>query len=184
MGFLCTDQPILAPLIPKSLGYKGGQDVLKECLYDTLVETSLPHLLRYEDRNSMAYSIESRVPFLTPELFNFMFSLPEEYSVSQDGTTKALFRKAMRGLVPNAILDRKDKIGFATPENDWLLERHNWVSGVLTSETANQILAFNLKEILREWEGIVQGARRADFHVWRCVNMIVWAQKFSVQIED
>ena len=99
-------------VVPKSLGYKGGKEVLKGCLYDTLVETGLPNLLRYEDRNSMAYSIESRVPFLTPELVNFMFSLPEEYSVSANGTTKKLFREAMRGLVPNPILDRKDKIWF------------------------------------------------------------------------
>ncbi len=162
---------------------RGGNLGLRDYLHHTLVKTSLPHLLRYEDRNSMAFSIESRVPFLSPELVNFMFSLPDEYLVAKDGTTKALFRQAMRGLVPNAILDRKDKIGFVTPEKNWLLEQHKWVSGVLASETAHQITAINHKEISHGWEGKVRESQGADLHIWRCVNMIAWAKKFSVEFE-
>jgi asparagine synthase (glutamine-hydrolysing) len=96
--------------------YSSGRELLKEALYTSLVENGLHQLLRYEDRNSMAFSIESRVPFLTPALVNFIFSLPEEYLITPDGTTKAVFRKAMRGIVPNAILDRKDKIGLLLPK--------------------------------------------------------------------
>ena len=73
-------------------------------------------LLRHEDRNSMANSIESRVPFLTTDFAEFLLSLPEEYLVSKSGETKSIFRESMKGIVPQRILGRKDKIGFATPE--------------------------------------------------------------------
>jgi len=167
----------------RSFSYRNGREVLKEDLYQTLVETSLPSLLRYEDRNSMAFSIESRVPFLTPALANFLFSLPEEYIVAPDGTTKAVFRKAMRGIVPDAILDRKDKIGFQTPEKDWLFKLRPWVDRVLASNAAMQIPAIDLTEVKREWGKIVQGYRQFDSRVWRWVNTVLWVQKFAVKVE-
>lgn len=86
----------------------------------------LPELLRYEDRNSMAFSIESRVPFLTPKLVQFVFSLPESYLISREGVSKYVFREAMRGIAPDVILDRRDKIGFVTPERAWLGATRPW----------------------------------------------------------
>jgi asparagine synthase (glutamine-hydrolysing) len=160
----------------------GSKDLLRQELYRTLTETSLPQLLHYEDRNSMSYSIESRVPFLTPGLASFVFSLPEEYLLSSEGTSKAIFRTAMRGVVPDAILDRRDKLGFPTPERDWLLSVGPWVERVLSSETARQIQALNVEEIRREWGEILQGIRAFDSRVWRWVNLILWARKFSVAV--
>jgi asparagine synthase (glutamine-hydrolysing) len=160
----------------------GTDDMLREELYRTFTETSLPQLLHYEDRNSMSYSIESRVPFLTPALVRFLFVLPEDYLLAADGTTKAVFRKAMRGIVPDIILDRRDKLGFPTPERDWLLSMGTWVEGVLSSDTARQIRALNVDEIHREWGEIIQGTRTFDSRVWRWVNLILWAEKFSVEV--
>ena len=117
-------------------------DLLRQQLHRTLVETSLPMLLRYEDRNSMAHSIESRVPFLIPSLAEFLLRLPEEYLIGPDGTSKRIFRDATRGFVPDAILDRKDKIGFATPEQRWLTALRPWAEKILHSDTARSIPAF------------------------------------------
>lgn len=105
--------------------YTSSNEVLKETLLRTLETTSLPHLLRYADRNSMAFSIESRVPFLTTPLVEFCLGLPDEFLISKDGTSKAVFRAAMRGIVPDAILDRKDKIGFEAPEAQWFKQFSN-----------------------------------------------------------
>jgi len=160
----------------------GTNDLLRQELYQTATQTSLPQLLHYEDRNSMAVSIESRVPFLTPKLAGFLFSLPEDYLLSGDGTSKAVFRKAMHGIVPGPILDRRDKLGFPTPERDWLFSLGAWVEGVLSSEMAGQIQAFNVDVIRREWKEILQGARTFDSRVWRWVNLILWARKFSVTV--
>jgi len=154
--------------------------VLRSALLRTLTETSLPHLLRYEDRNSMAFSIESRVPFLTPQFAEFVLSLPEEYIVALDGTSKAVFRRSMRGIVPQAILDRKDKIGFATPEREWLCNLNGWVQDTLNSETAAAMPFLDLGAMHREWQAILSGRQSFDNRVWRWLNVIRWSQEFAV----
>lgn len=156
-------------------------DVLRETLFGTLVRTTLPGLLRYEDRNSMAFSIESRVPFLTPTLVDFVLSLPEEYIVAPDGTSKAVFRKAMQGLVPQPILDRKDKIGFATPEELWLRKLRPWVQRVLQSDVARNLPFLRIQRANAEWEGVLAGRRSFTPYVWRWLNLILWTERFQVQ---
>jgi len=163
-----------------NVNYCSGPHVLRSALLRTLTETSLPHLLRYEDRNSMAFSIESRVPFLTPQLAEFVLSLPEEYIVALDGTSKAVFRRAMRGIVPQAILDRKDKIGFATPEREWLCNLNGWVQDTLNSETAAAMPFLDLGAMHREWQAILSGRQSFDNRVWRWLNVIRWSQEFAV----
>jgi asparagine synthase (glutamine-hydrolysing) len=169
---------VTAPWVPTT-----GIDrpnLLREQLRETVVATSLPMLLRYEDRNSMAASIESRVPFLTPALAEFVLRLPEEYLIAADGTSKHVFRQAMRGLVPDAVLDRRDKIGFATPELRWLKALRPWVEATLASQRARAIPALNLPAMRREWRCVVEGRRPFDFRVWRWVNLIRWAERFDV----
>ena len=160
------------------------EQILREQLYRACTETSLPMLLRYEDRNSMAHSIESRVPFLTPALVNFVFSLPEEFIIAKDGTSKAIFRQAMRGIVPDPILDRKDKIGFATPEQSWLSSSYPWVDKILQSKVAAEIPAFNLEVLQAEFQAVLQGRSPFDFRVWRWVNSILWVEKFNISFDD
>jgi asparagine synthase (glutamine-hydrolysing) len=156
---------------------------LRERLYRTLTETSLPMLLRYEDRNSMAWSIESRVPFLTPALAEFMLSLPEEHTISRDGVTKHVFREAMRGIVPDEILDRRDKVGFATPEKRWLQELRPWLSDVLNPERIRRVPALNATAIAQEWRRVLDGTRPFDWRVWRWVNLIRWTEACQVSFE-
>ena len=88
--------------------------------YDSIVRSQLPALLRYEDRNSMAHSVETRLPFLDHRLVEYAFRLPDKVKL-HGGVSKLILRRTMRGIVPDMILDRRDKIGFATPERDWLL---------------------------------------------------------------
>ena len=154
---------------------------LSEHLEQTLCETSLPMLLRYEDRNSMAYSIESRVPFLTVPLATYLLRLPEEYLIGRDGTTKNVFRRAMRGLVPDEILDRRDKIGFVTPEQHWLLHLRPWVEKTLLSECARAIPAIDVDALRAEWKVVVGGKWPFDARVWRWINFIRWAERFGVE---
>ena len=76
-----------------------GADVLRMSLRDA-VEHNLPHLLRYRTRNSMAWSIESGVPFLTPEMVGLCLSLPRAFPISEAGESKSVFRAAMKDIVP------------------------------------------------------------------------------------
>ncbi|MFW9856157.1 MAG: asparagine synthase (glutamine-hydrolyzing) [Candidatus Thorarchaeota archaeon] len=96
---------------------RGNFNVL---LIDYL-EESFQHLLRYEDRNSMRFSIESRVPFLDHHLVTYILALPPDFLI-KDGISKWVFREAMRTITPETILQRRDKIGFASPDKQWLME--------------------------------------------------------------
>jgi asparagine synthase (glutamine-hydrolysing) len=164
----------------RNRGGYGSTHVLGEKLRRELAE-HLPSLLRYEDRNSMAFSIESRVPFLTPELVNFVLSLPEEYIIAPDGTSKAVFRRAMRGIVPDSILNRKDKIGFSTPERTWLSAAGPWIQQQFEADVAADIPAFHLDVVTRDWQETRQGRKRFPFAVWRCLNVIAWTRRFQIQ---
>ena len=95
---------------------------LSSTLRDAMCGYGLNALLRHSDKNSMAHSIESRVPFLTIDLAEFLLKMPENFLLSNDGETKHIFRKAMQDIVPNSVLQRRDKIGFVTPEQKWFHE--------------------------------------------------------------
>lgn len=159
------------------------RDAMREELRQTVSATSLPMLLRYEDRNSMASSIESRLPFLTPDFAELLLRLPEEYILGRDGTSKNVFRAAMRGIVPDAILDRRDKIGFATPEARWLKTLRPWVDEALASDRARSIGALEVPAMQRDWQAVLAGKARFDFRIWRWVNLIRWAERFGVCFE-
>ena len=152
-----------------------GRRVMAE-LAHSLTKRGLSSLLRHGDRNSMRFSIESRVPFLTLEQAELLLSLPEHYLISQGGETKSVFRAAMRGIVPDEILDRKDKIGFQTPEQLWLTSMAGTVREWLRADIGLPFL--DQVEILREFEDIVGGRKAFSWQVWRWINFIRWHQHF------
>jgi len=168
-------------VLPYSVGYTKRPDVLRSVLENDLVRTRLPRLLRFADRNAMAFSIENRVPFLTPELLAFTRSLPEKYLVADDGTTKAVFRCAMRGLVPDEILNRTDKIAFETPERRWIAGLQDWIATILDSDTARANQAFRIERLLAHWKAIVHGHRTLDQQVWRWVTFVRWSHIWEIQ---
>ena len=131
----------------------------------------------------MTFSIESRVLFLTPELVNFVLSLPERYLIHSDGTSKGIFRAAMQGIVPNCILNRRDKIGFQTPENRWLGCLASWVQNVLNGTASDRIPALNLEQVKCDWQNMRQGPERFDSRAWRWVNLIQWTNRFDVSFD-
>jgi asparagine synthase (glutamine-hydrolysing) len=165
-------------------GHTRDRRALMEELRSSIDTSSLPHLLRYEDRNSMAFSIESRVPFLTTEFVEFILSLPEEYILAPDGTSKAVFRAAMRGIVPDEILDRRDKIAFVTPEAAWLAKSADWVASVLGDDEAAASSILDLEEVRREADRLLAGVATGPASVWRCLNLIAWIREFQTKWDD
>lgn len=97
-------------------------DSLNGVLYYNTFTNGLEELLRYADRNSMAHGVEVRLPFLQHELVSFIFSLPSHFKI-HDGRTKWLLRRSMEGILPVAILQRTDKIGFEPPQQQWLTDK-------------------------------------------------------------
>lgn len=159
---------------------RTGPNYLRSQLLQATRKTTLPMYLRYEDRSSMAHSIESRVPFLTPKLAQFAMSLPEHYLVSSDASSKAVFREAMRGIVPDTILQRRDKIGFATPEANWLATLKPWIDETLSSDTGNGIAAIDADIMRQQWRQYIDTKQGFDFRFWRWANFIRWVERRDI----
>ena len=100
-------------------------------LYCDLTKDYLPQLLHYDDRNASAFSIENRVPFVDHRLVEYVSDIPAVYKC-HGGWSKWLLRVAMRDLLPQKILWRKDKIGFSTPEQRWLGHKHSPVPSLIS----------------------------------------------------
>jgi asparagine synthase (glutamine-hydrolysing) len=98
--------------------FSDGSAMRRELILETFV-TSLPTLLRYADRSSMAHSREVRLPYLDRRVAELALSLPASF-LCRDGVTKRILRDAVRGLVPDAVLARRDKVAFQPPEAQWL----------------------------------------------------------------
>lgn len=162
--------------------YRRGPG-LHDALMESLTCTVLPALLRYEDRNAMHFSIEARVPFLTTGLVEAAYACPSSQLIAEDGTTKAVFRDAMRGLVPDTILARKDKIGFATPEQQWLVTLSAWVRETLESEAARRIPFLDARTISAELDRWLANSRGPEFQLWRFLNFIMWSEALQVRFE-
>src|SRR5262249_50114633 len=139
----------------------------------------LPALLRYEDRNSMAFSVESRVPFLTTSLVDLAYSLPESYLINRHGTGKHILREAMRGLVPDAVLDRPEKIAFNTPEKTWVAALEPWAESILGSADRDRFAMLNLERVRDLWRDHRGGRRTLGPQPWRWLNFIRWATVFD-----
>jgi asparagine synthase (glutamine-hydrolysing) len=157
------DKPRLRP----SPGHKGRR-VMDE-LALSLTQRGLPALLRHGDRNSMRFSVESRVPFLTLDMVNLLLSMPESFLISQNGETKNVFRAAMRGIVPDDVLNRKDKIGFETPERNIILRLIKSNNFNFTRRVDINILNSEIikKRLLEENTNKINLS-----YGWRCIN---WA---------
>lgn len=166
---------------PKSRPQGSGSDCLRKELKLLIEHLSLPQLLRYEDRNAMRHSIESRVPFCTRELAEVAFSLPEDYLVNNRGITKFVLKEAMRGLVPDAILQR-EKVGFAVPEQVWAEALTPWIEERFNS--AVEFPFFNLKRMNTIREGLAAAIGLGAGPLWRCVNIIEWSSLFGVRWES
>jgi asparagine synthase (glutamine-hydrolysing) len=147
---------------------------LNEYLKEQLLITSLPVLLRYEDRNSMAWSVESRVPFLDYGFVEFLAGIPDGLKL-RDGVTKCLMRDALRGLLPESIRTRRDKMGFVTPEEVWLTRTAtDWFrEGVATAVEASPQL-FDPDKTLKMLEASINGKRPFTFEPWRILCFGRW----------
>jgi asparagine synthase (glutamine-hydrolysing) len=160
--------------------YGGTADSIQALSYAQLTATNIQMLLHWEDRNSMAHSIESRVPFLDYRLVEFVLSLPDEYKLSC-GITKLVQRAAMSGILPNAIRDRMDKLGFVTPEEVWVRQQ----SPDLFRKKLDQAIVGS-RGILRPearatLESIISGTQGFNFGVWRMISFGEWLERFSVE---
>ncbi|MBL8022442.1 MAG: asparagine synthase (glutamine-hydrolyzing) [Leptospirales bacterium] len=147
-----------------------------------ILHTSLPMLLRYEDRNSMAHSVESRTPFLDFRLVEFSLSLPPDFKI-QDSIAKRILREGMRGRIPDRIADRKDKMAFVTPEFLWMKEHPEFFAQQI-EETQRIAKGLGGDELYRRAIKSVKAAAGLDPLVWRVWILGRWMRVFKVTLPE
>ncbi|WP_298363169.1 asparagine synthase (glutamine-hydrolyzing) [uncultured Bradyrhizobium sp.] len=137
-----------------------------------ITETNLPMLLRFEDKNSMRFGIETRLPFLDYRFVEFALSLPTRIKLNQ-GWTKWPLRAAMQEVLPASISWRKDKIGFAAPDQIWL-NRHS--PAMYEKVVGSTLLAryVDMVAVKRKFHRLDLGMR------WRLYCVALWGERFRV----
>ena len=158
----------------------GSTEVL-EMSINQLTSSNLQMLLHWEDRDSMAFSIESRVPFLDYRIVEFVLSLPDDYKI-KNGITKLILRESMSNIIPDKIRDRHNKIGFATPEEIWLKDLGKKEFKDRYSKTikfSDQLFDSSLTNRLDE---ILDGKKPFSFLPWRVICFGEWVKLFNVNI--
>jgi len=127
----------------------------------------LEELLRYADRNSMAHGREVRLPFLSHELVEFIFSLPAKFKI-RNGWTKWLLRKTMEESLPAEITWRRDKVGFEPPQLQWMQDKklQEMIQDAKNKLVNEKILK---PEVLNK-KIIPKAAHEADNYDWRYLS--------------
>jgi asparagine synthase (glutamine-hydrolysing) len=171
------DAAVLDPAVRRRLGsaaasgrHRRRASLLEE-RREGLLRTSLPALLRYEDRNSMAFSVEARTPFLDFRLVERALALPSSDLV-HGGWTKAILRDAMAGIIPDAVRWRRDKLGFATPETRWLREMAPHVREWLGPQA--RIRGLLRADVLDAWAAGSDESLARRSGLWRVLSVELW----------
>ena len=161
--------------------FRTEQGSLKKRLIEDIFHNSLPSLLRYEDKNTMRFSLEGRVPFLDVNLVKFLFSLSDE-AIIKAGWNKRVLRDAMDRLLPKEIVRRRNKIGFTTPQGEWFLKMQHVLREVFESESFGSRPFFDQKAVLKafeEWVAADGGVGTMTF--WRLMNVELWMREYIDQ---
>ena len=153
-------------------------DRLRRQLALTLTRRGLPELLRYEDRNSMAHSLEARVPLLDHRLVELAFSI-DGGELIRRGETKSVLRRALADMLPPPVRSRRDKLGFVTPEA-------RFMRGALGELAADSFSSQRFRErgfvdavnARKRLERHRRGRMQAGMELWRALNLELWARRF------
>lgn len=154
-------------------------DTVRDLSVAQLLNSHLPMLLHWEDRDSMAHSVEARVPFLDYRLVEFALGLPDEFKL-QHGMTKRVLRESMQGILPELIRSRIDKLGFATPEEVWLRQQAPDEFRAAIGNAIEQSQGI-LRPAARDYlEDVISGQRPFSFLPWRMISFGAWMGRFQV----
>jgi asparagine synthase (glutamine-hydrolysing) len=151
---------------------------LQRRLWEEETQFNLQQLLHYEDRNSMAFSIEARVPFVEHHLIEFVMNVPAVYKI-HDGWSKYILRRSMAGQIPTDIQWRRDKMGFVTPEELWMSELKSSFLDLLRGEPLRSDQYVQTGRFIRDFERSSLPFGSSD--IWRFLNLEFWMREFNVR---
>ena len=155
---------------------------LQEALSYTFFYSAIPHLLKWEDKNSMRWSIESRVPFFDQELVKSSLFL-SPYKKIGNGQTKTIFKNALDGILMKAIKERKDKIGFQTVVDDLLRKNKikDFCDKIIFSDSFKERPYWNWQVVQAKYREHMTGKTNIGDTIWKWINVEMWLRHFFPQ---
>jgi asparagine synthase (glutamine-hydrolysing) len=154
---------------------------VKELSIDQLSNRGIRALLHWEDRNSMAYSIEARVPFLDYRLVEYALSLPTEMKI-ENGITKKILRTSMRGILPDVIADRQDKLGFSTDSDFWMTVDQPADFRKLLCDAVHKSNGLISARVIDEFDSSCKNRNTIPAYIWRIICFGIWLDVFNVKL--
>jgi len=155
---------------------------LQDMLFWHLRQQSIPALLHYEDRNSMAFSIEARVPYLDHRLVEFAMALDPEYKI-RGSWTKWIMRQAVAPFMPAKVTWRRSKLGYPTPFARWLRQEpdRGTIEAILFSSSFLQRELVSEETVRFYWDQHQSGTQDRSWLLYRYVTLELWYRHFIDQ---
>lgn len=157
-------------------------DKVQEWSYNDLLIKQLQKLLHFEDRNSMAFSIESRVPFLDTALVEAIFTMPGSLKIGA-GWPKRVLRKGMKDFIPRSVAERRDKMGFVTPGEDiWMRkDLKPWCDSIIASESFRNRPYWSYRTVKDMYKQYQAGDNKWNLPIMNMLTVELWSRKFIDQ---
>ncbi|MBE0573887.1 asparagine synthetase B, partial [Candidatus Dojkabacteria bacterium] len=151
---------------------------LNKRLFEDVTSLTTPSLLRYEDKNSMANSLESRVPFFDHIVVEYIFNLPIDQKI-KNGWTRHIYREAMKGLIPEKNRLRRSKIGFTNPEWEWIERKKEKFIEIFESDSFKSRKFWKADLILQNFKDTLDGKMKGDvLFFWRVFIAEMWMRTY------
>ena len=173
------NQNFLKNFSGKSILSYRTKDNLNNKLLEDFTKYILPSLLRYEDRNSMAFSIESRTPFLDYRIIKMLFETEGVYKI-HNGWSKWILRNSVDNFVAKDIVWRRDKKGFPTPERKWMMRLKDDFINTVNESKGELNEFFNIDEIIKNYDEIVSNPNIKSHFIWKIYNFAKWKKMYGV----
>ncbi|MGH7227806.1 MAG: asparagine synthase (glutamine-hydrolyzing) [Nitrospiraceae bacterium] len=156
----------------------GPSSHVQRLQHALLTGKGLRALLHYEDRNSMAFGIETRLPYLDYRVVEYLYRLDIRHKIHL-GWTKAVLREAMEGILPEEVRWRIDKMGFVTPEDQWLRTSLRELAHDTLADARTRMRGYlNVKAAQRALESHMAGRTNIGNTIWRWMNIELWCRRF------
>ena len=178
-GWLDVDRLGAVPRDPFRMSTEGPLSIHALSLQQ-LTGSNLQMLLHWEDRDSMAHSVEARVPFLDHKLVEFVLGLPDDFKISK-GVTKRVLREGLRDVLPEIIKNRMSKLGFATPEEHWVRQEQPERFRMAVADAVETCRGLLRADALPFAVDVIAGRRPFDFAVWRMISFARWIDRFGLR---
>lgn len=142
-------------------------------------EYKLEHLLKWEDRNSMWFSIEARVPFLDYRLVENSLATGSNWKI-RNGVTKFILRESMKNILPEKIRTRQDKVGFGTPQEEWFKTKiwQDTISEILNSKSFASRKIVDVEKAKKQFKSYLSGENKFAKEIWKWIHLELWFREY------